>query len=107
VKAQYTGGYYNHEYYENESPEKRVASLGITRVTLFALLLAMAAPQAAHAAAMLYNNSDINFHIICKADSIISLGKRYGVPYRFGSQKGTTRTFDCSSFTQSMFESQL
>nr|WP_246239206.1 MULTISPECIES: NlpC/P60 family protein [Paenibacillus] len=32
------------------------------------------------------------------------IGKNYlVVPYKFGSQKGTTRSFDCSSFTQNVY----
>ncbi|WP_261808111.1 C40 family peptidase [Paenibacillus sp. N3.4] len=38
------------------------------------------------------------------ANSIISVGKQYlGTPYQFGSNAGQTRTFDCSSFTQYVF----
>jgi len=40
-----------------------------------------------------------------KASQVISIGLRYkGVPYKFGSSKNTTRTFDCSSFTQRVFK---
>ncbi|MFP3392201.1 C40 family peptidase [Brevibacillus sp. SIMBA_040] len=40
-----------------------------------------------------------------KASQVISTGLRYkGVPYKFGSSKNTTRTFDCSSFTQRVFK---
>ncbi|MGF9910099.1 C40 family peptidase [Brevibacillus porteri] len=39
------------------------------------------------------------------ADQVISEGLKYkGVPYKFGSSKKTTRTFDCSSFTQRVFK---
>ena len=39
------------------------------------------------------------------ASQVISIGLRYrGVPYKFGSSKNTTRTFDCSSFTQHVFK---
>ncbi len=39
------------------------------------------------------------------ASQVISIGLRYrGVPYKFGSSKNTTRTFDCSSFTQRVFK---
>ncbi|WP_429841273.1 C40 family peptidase [Brevibacillus sp. FIR094] len=39
------------------------------------------------------------------ADQVISEGMKYkGVPYKFGSSKNTTRTFDCSSFTQRVFK---
>lgn len=39
-----------------------------------------------------------------KADSIISLGKRYlGTPYKFGAQVGQTRNFDCSTLTKFIF----
>jgi cell wall-associated NlpC family hydrolase len=39
-----------------------------------------------------------------KADSIISLGKRYlGTPYKFGAKVGQTRNFDCSTLTKYIF----
>lgn len=39
------------------------------------------------------------------ADQVISEGLKYkGVPYKYGSSKKTTRTFDCSSFTQRVFK---
>ncbi|MFC5403675.1 C40 family peptidase [Cohnella soli] len=39
-----------------------------------------------------------------KADKIISLGKKYiGVKYKFGATPGSTKAFDCSSFTQYVF----
>lgn len=40
-----------------------------------------------------------------KADKVISTGKKYlGTPYKFGASSGTTRVFDCSSFTQRVFK---
>lgn len=40
-----------------------------------------------------------------KADSVISIGRRYlGTPYKFGSPSGVTSTFDCSSFTQYVYK---
>jgi lipoprotein Spr len=39
-----------------------------------------------------------------KANSIIATGKRYmGTPYDFGAPSGSTRAFDCSSFTQFVY----
>ncbi|MGG1657844.1 C40 family peptidase [Brevibacillus sp. NRS-1366] len=39
------------------------------------------------------------------ANQIISNGLKYkGRPYKFGSSKNTTSTFDCSSFTQRVFK---
>ncbi|KRE86303.1 hypothetical protein ASG89_09765 [Paenibacillus sp. Soil766] len=39
-----------------------------------------------------------------KANSIISLGKRYlGTPYKFGAKVGQTRNFDCSTLTKYIF----
>ncbi|TKI59296.1 NlpC/P60 family protein [Brevibacillus antibioticus] len=39
------------------------------------------------------------------ADQVIAKGLEYkGVPYKYGSSKKTTRTFDCSSFTQRVFK---
>lgn len=38
------------------------------------------------------------------AKRVISEGKDYlGTPYEFGSNRGSTRTFDCSDFTQQAF----
>lgn len=38
-------------------------------------------------------------------NQVISNGLKYkGTPYKFGSSKNTTRTFDCSSFTQRVFK---
>jgi lipoprotein Spr len=75
--------------------------LGVTlSVSLFASINFIAAPQAAHAA----SSNTASTSVSTKTDSIISLGKRYlGVSYKFGSRKGTTRTFDCSSFTQYVY----
>jgi murein DD-endopeptidase / murein LD-carboxypeptidase len=40
-----------------------------------------------------------------KADRIIKTGNRYlGVRYQFGAPAGSTRSFDCSSFTQYVFK---
>ncbi|WP_248930869.1 C40 family peptidase [Paenibacillus hamazuiensis] len=39
-----------------------------------------------------------------QAQGVISTAKRFiGTPYRFGSPIGSTRTFDCSSFTWTAF----
>jgi cell wall-associated NlpC family hydrolase len=39
-----------------------------------------------------------------KANAIIKTGERYlGTPYKFGAKYGQTRTFDCSSFTKTVF----
>ncbi len=38
------------------------------------------------------------------ADKVIAVGKKYkGRPYKYGASSATTRTFDCSSFTQRVF----
>lgn len=38
-------------------------------------------------------------------DKIVAAGLKYkGTPYKFGSSSSTTRTFDCSSFTQRAFK---
>lgn len=40
-----------------------------------------------------------------KAQSIISTAKKYmGTPYKFGAPSGSTRYFDCSSFTQFVYK---
>lgn len=39
------------------------------------------------------------------ADQVISTGLKYqGTPYEFGADSGSTSSFDCSSFTQYVFE---
>ncbi|MFY0543769.1 C40 family peptidase [Brevibacillus sp. H7] len=39
------------------------------------------------------------------ADKVIKIGEKYlGTPYKYGSSKYTTKTFDCSSFTQRVFK---
>jgi lipoprotein Spr len=39
-----------------------------------------------------------------KANSIIATAKRYmGTPYKFGAPSGSSRSFDCSSFTEFVF----
>ncbi len=39
-----------------------------------------------------------------KADQAIAVGMKYlGTPYEFGSNRSTTRTFDCSDFTKYVF----
>ncbi|MFD0694953.1 C40 family peptidase [Paenibacillus sp. GCM10027628] len=44
-------------------------------------------------------------HAASISDKIISTGEQYmHTPYQFGSPSGTTRTFDCSSFTQTVFK---
>ncbi|MCS7459032.1 C40 family peptidase [Paenibacillus doosanensis] len=40
-----------------------------------------------------------------KAQSVISIGKKYlGVPYKYGATAGSTKSFDCSSFTQYVYK---
>jgi lipoprotein Spr len=40
-----------------------------------------------------------------KASQIIATGKRLmGVPYKYGAPTGTSKVFDCSSFTQYVFK---
>jgi lipoprotein Spr len=40
-----------------------------------------------------------------EAEELLSFGKKYlGVPYRLGAPSGVTYAFDCSSFTQYVYE---
>ncbi|MFD2614113.1 C40 family peptidase [Paenibacillus gansuensis] len=42
---------------------------------------------------------------VSKASQIIATGKKYlGVRYQFGAPTGSTRSFDCSSFTQYVYK---
>ncbi|NEW06671.1 C40 family peptidase [Paenibacillus sp. SYP-B3998] len=59
----------------------------------------IATPQSAHAA-----NSAADIKVLT-ANRIISLGEDFiGVRYKYGSKTGLTDSFDCSSFTQYIFE---
>lgn len=43
-------------------------------------------------------------HAATIADNVIATGEQYmHTPYRFGSASGNTSTFDCSSFTQTVY----
>ncbi|WP_407944636.1 C40 family peptidase [Paenibacillus swuensis] len=54
--------------------------------------LGLAAPQQAEAATS-------------RGEKVISIGKKYlGVNYQFGAPTGSTRTFDCSSFTKHVYK---
>jgi len=50
-----------------------------------------------------------NGHVYAASSSVekmISTGLKYlGTPYEFGSNRSTTKTFDCSDFTKHIFES--
>ncbi|CAM3226338.1 gamma-glutamyl hydrolase [Brevibacillus invocatus] len=49
------------------------------------------------------NNSESSTSSI--ADKVIAYGEKYlGTKYKYGSSKDTTKTFDCSSFTQRVFK---
>ena len=51
------------------------------------------------------DNSDKQVSSNKLADKIIEIGEKYlGTPYKYGSSKNTTKTFDCSSFTQRVFK---
>lgn len=42
---------------------------------------------------------------VSKGQAIVNFGKKYmGVRYQFGASTSTTRSFDCSSFTQFIFK---
>lgn len=51
------------------------------------------------------NQTDDSKPSTALADKIIKIGESYmGTPYKYGSSKDTTKTFDCSSFTQRVFK---
>ncbi|TXK76980.1 C40 family peptidase [Paenibacillus sp. N3.4] len=69
--------------------------------SLFTAGTLITTPQAAFAASQTKSTATATSS---KADSIISLGKRYlGVRYKFGASTGNTSAFDCSSFTQYVY----
>ncbi|GGI46525.1 glycoside hydrolase [Paenibacillus marchantiophytorum] len=78
--------------------------LGITlSVSLFASANLISAPQSAHAASNV-STTVASTAISGKANSIITTGKQYlGVRYKFSALKGSTSSFDCSSFTQYVY----
>nr|WP_246320808.1 C40 family peptidase [Paenibacillus germinis] len=78
--------------------------LGISlSVSLFATANLIAAPQSAHAASAA-SITAASTAMSGKANSIISTGQQYlDVRYKFGAQKSTTSSFDCSSFTQYVY----
>lgn len=58
--------------------------------------------QTGHAANIQTQQATVNK---VTGQTIIQIGKQYlGTPYQFGSSSSTTRTFDCSSFTQRVFK---
>ncbi len=73
---------------------KTIAAIGISLTVAYSgipFLPTMSTPQA-----YAYSTS--------KADQIVSTGKRYlHRPYNFGAPAGSTRSFDCSSFTQYVY----
>ncbi|MDG0812982.1 C40 family peptidase [Cohnella rhizosphaerae] len=72
---------------------RKFASLGLCVAIAVSGTLFVSAPRAAAAASK-----------TAKADKIITLGKQYlGVKYRLGAPSGSTKVFDCSSFTQYIF----
>lgn len=79
--------------------------LGITlSVSLFASANLFVGPQSAHAASSSTSITATSASMSGKASRIISTGKQYlGVRYVFGTQKGRTNSFDCSSFTQYVY----
>ncbi|NOV03856.1 C40 family peptidase [Paenibacillus planticolens] len=79
--------------------------LGITlSVSLLASANLFVGTQSAHAANSTASITAASTAVSGKANSIISTGEQYlGVKYSFGSQKGRTNTFDCSSFTQYVY----
>jgi len=71
---------------------KTLIAAGISFSVLFAGSMAVPAHSA-----YAYSSS--------KAQSVISTAKKYlGTPYKFGAPVGTTRVFDCSSFTKTVFQ---
>lgn len=51
------------------------------------------------------DKSDKPEYSVNLADKIIKIGEKYlGTPYKYGSSSSTTKTFDCSSFTQRVFK---
>ncbi|MDI4645642.1 C40 family peptidase [Cohnella hashimotonis] len=72
---------------------RKIASLGLCAAIAVSGTIFVSAPKASAAATT-----------TVKADKIITLGKKYlGVKYRLGAPTGTTKVFDCSSFTQYIF----
>ncbi|WP_276351398.1 C40 family peptidase [Cohnella caldifontis] len=70
-----------------------------TMVFVLGLAFGLAGIAFAQAPAVSASQAKVN-----TADQVISLGKKYlGVKYRLGAPSGSTKAFDCSSFTQYIF----
>lgn len=68
----------------------------LTLLLAFTMVIGVFAPVA-HGQAL--TDSDAGL-----ADRIIQTGEKYlGTPYKFGARYGQTETFDCSSFTKTVF----
>jgi cell wall-associated NlpC family hydrolase len=58
--------------------------------------------------AFLGTDDKVNALSSSSASKVIAQGNKFlGTPYRFGSSSSTTKTFDCSSFTQRVFKNAL
>lgn len=74
-----------------------IKQTAIVAFLLFALMAGVFAPVAA-------GQAFAKTGVSSSADEIINDGKKYlGTPYDLGAPYGQTRTFDCSSFTKTIF----
>lgn len=91
----------------NNSKKNRIIKmmLGISLSLSIAITGSMfVMPQAAGAAPSSSAN-EITAYSSSKASIVINEGKKYlGVPYKFGAPSGSTKAFDCSSFTQYIYK---
>lgn len=91
----------------NTTHSKRRLRNFTIRVSLGAALLAagtgfIGSSSTAYAATSTAPSSTVSANI---ADQVIATGLKYqGVPYEYGAESGNTSSFDCSSFTQFIFE---
>lgn len=91
----------------NTTHSKRRLRNFTIRVSLGAALLAagtgfIGSSSTAYAATSTAPASTVSASI---ADQVIATGLKYqGVPYEYGAESGNTSSFDCSSFTQFIFE---
>jgi lipoprotein Spr len=79
----------------NNRISKSIAGVTLSLSILFSGSMFVASPEA-HAASVSASST---------ASNIIATGNRYlGVPYQFGAKTGNTSSFDCSSFTQYVYQ---
>jgi murein DD-endopeptidase / murein LD-carboxypeptidase len=83
------------KFMKNNNISKTIAGVTLSLSILFSGSMFVASPEV-HAASVSASST---------ASNIIATGNRFlGVPYQFGAKTGNTSSFDCSSFTQYVYQ---